>query len=64
MISGPSANAPSRATLLAERAAVVDDLTELRDMFIALLEKLDADSGVDDTDYADTLTPAALSAKK
>ena len=40
--------------------AGVDDATELRTQFIALLVKLDADAGVTDTDYASTLTPAAL----
>lgn len=40
--------------------ASVDDVTELRTQFIALLAKLDADSGDTggDSDYASTLTPA------
>lgn len=37
----------------------IDDNTELRTQFIALLAKLDADVGINDTDYASTLTPAA-----
>lgn len=44
--------------------AVVDDLTELRTQFVALLAKLDADGGVTDTDYASTLTPSALTLTK
>lgn len=44
-------------TLLNE---VVDDLTELRNRYIALLQKLDLDAGVSDVDYESTLTPAAL----
>lgn len=42
----------------------VDDVTELRTQFIALLAKLDADAGVTDADYAATLTPAAQTATK
>ena len=42
----------------------VDDFTELRSKFIALLTKLDADAGVTDTNYASTLTPAALKTTK
>lgn len=38
----------------------VDDVTELRTQFIALLAKLDLDAGVTDTDYESTLTPAEL----
>lgn len=38
----------------------IDDVTEIRTQFIALLAKLDADAGITDTDYAATLTPAAL----
>ena len=42
----------------------VDDFAALRTAFIALLAKLDADGGVSDTNYASTLTPAALKTKK
>jgi len=43
---------------------VADDLTELRSKLISLLAKLDADAGVMDTNYASTLTPAALTTIK
>ncbi len=36
-----------------------DDSTEIRAQFVALLAKLDADVGINDVDYAATLTPAA-----
>ncbi len=39
----------------------IDDTTDLRTQFAALLAKLDADAGVTDTDYASTL---ALSTQK
>lgn len=42
----------------------IDDITELRTQFIALLAKLDADGGVTDEDYASTLTPAAQTLTK
>lgn len=44
--------------------ATVDDLTEFRTQFIAALTKLDNDAGVTDTDYASTLSPAALTLVK
>lgn len=46
--------------------ALVDDNTELRTQFIALLTKIDADSGDTggDSDYVSTLTPAALGVAK
>lgn len=46
--------------------ATVDDLTELRTQFIALLAKIDADAGDTggDSDYESTLTPAALTLAK
>lgn len=48
---------PTLADALRDAA---DDFTELRTQFVALLAKLDADVGVTDTNYAATLTPAAL----
>lgn len=39
---------------------IADDLDEIRTQFVALLAKLDADAGVNDVNYAATLTPAAL----
>jgi len=39
----------------------IDDTTDLRTQFAALLAKLDADTGVNDTDYASGL---ALSTQK
>lgn len=44
--------------------SLVDDLTELRAQFVALLEKLDADTGTTDDDYETELTPAALTTTK
>lgn len=52
---------------LAETARdIADDLAELRTQFIALLAKIDADSGDTggDSDYESTLTPAALTTTK
>lgn len=55
--------------LAASLRAAVDDLTELRTQFIALVTKMDTDftaqniavgSSQLDEDYASTLTPAAL----
>jgi hypothetical protein len=57
----PTAGTPSLATALRD---VADDLAEIRTQFIALLTKLDSDAGVTDTDYASTLTPAALKTTK
>jgi len=54
----------SGADLASILRSSVDDNTELRTQFIALLAKLDADVGVTDTDYAATLTPAALTLTK
>lgn len=42
----------------------VDDVTELRTQFIALLAKLDGDVGITDVDYESTLTPAAQTLTK
>jgi len=42
----------------------VDDVTELRTQFIALLAKLDADVGITDVNYESTLTPAAQTLTK
>ena len=50
------AGEPSLANVLRDG---VDDNSELRTQFNALLAKLDADSGVNDTDFVATLTPAA-----
>jgi len=36
----------------------IDDMTELRTQFLALLAKLDLDTGVADETYASLLTPA------
>ncbi len=46
--------------------AAVDDNVELRTQFIALLAKIDADSGDTggDSDYESGLTPAALTLTK
>lgn len=52
-----SAGVPDLATTLRD---IADDLTNLRTQFVALLTKLDGDTGVADTNYAATLTPAAL----
>lgn len=46
-------------TLAAAMRDGIDDMTEIRTQFTALLAKLDADVGVTDTDYASTLTPTA-----
>jgi hypothetical protein len=43
---------------------VQEDLATIRATIVALLAKLDADSGVGDTDYAATLTPDPLLTKK
>lgn len=50
------AGEPSLANVLRDG---VDDDSELRTQFNALLAKLDADAGVTDSDYVSTLTPAA-----
>ena len=54
---GGGAGVPTLADILRDG---VDDVTEVHTQFIALLQKLDADAGVTDTDYESTLTPAAL----
>ncbi|MGD9676428.1 MAG: hypothetical protein AB7V19_07070 [Candidatus Bipolaricaulia bacterium] len=48
---------PDLATALRD---VADDLEELQTKYNALLAKLDADSGVGDTDYAATQAAAAM----
>lgn len=48
---------PSLATCLRD---IADDLTALRGAIVAITAKLDADSGVGDTNYAATLDPPAL----
>jgi len=60
---GGSAGEPTLAEALRDK---IDDLTELRTQFIALLQKIDADSGDTggDSDYESTLTPAALKSIK
>jgi hypothetical protein len=52
--------------LAKDQRDIADDLAELRTQFIALLTKIDADSGDTggDSDYASTLTPAALTHTK
>lgn len=57
MAPGGNQGQPTLADVLRDG---VDDATELRTQFIALLAKLDADAGVTDTDYESGLTPAAL----
>jgi len=47
------------ATVADALRAAADDMTNLRVKFAALLAKLDADTGLDDSDYVSTLTPAA-----
>ena len=56
-----ASGSPSLAATLRDQA---DDLAELRTQLVALLAKLDADSGTGDSDYAATLTPAALKTTK
>jgi hypothetical protein len=58
---GDSAGSPDLATALRD---IADDMTELRTQFVALLAKLDADTGTTDSDYESTLTPAALTHTK
>lgn len=58
--SGLVPGAAGVPTLAETGRDIADDLTELRTQFNALLAKLDADGGVTDTNYAATLTPAAL----
>lgn len=50
----------TRRALHALVGGLIRDQAVLRTQFIALLAKLDADTGVNDTNYAATLTPAAL----
>ncbi len=58
----PTAGAdPSLASALRDG---VDDITELRTQFAALLAKLDADAGVTDTNYASTLALATQNLTK
>lgn len=48
---------------LQEEALLADmatDIAAIRTALVAVLAKLDADAGVTDTNYAATLTPAAL----
>lgn len=40
--------------------SLVTDQQHLRDQFVALLQKLDADAGTGDADYESTLTPNAM----
>jgi len=56
LIPNDQSGSPSLADVL--RGSVDDDAT-LRTAFISLLQKLDADVGVTDTDYEASLTPAA-----
>ena len=48
------------ANLRNEFKALRADVAEIRTHFIAVLAKMDADSGVGDTDYESGETPAAL----
>ena len=52
-----SVGSPSLAQALRD---VADDFTAIRDAFVGLTAKLDADVGINDTDYASILDPAAL----
>lgn len=58
---GGTNGTPSLATALRD---VADDLAAVRSGLVATLAKLDADDGVTDTNYAATLTPAALKTVK
>lgn len=49
----------SSENLRSQFNALVDDYDEFRTQLIALLQKLDADGGITDTDYESSLTPAA-----
>ena len=42
--------------------ALLADYTLLRTAFVALTAKLDADTGITDTDYAATMDPTAITA--
>ncbi len=61
LVPGGTGGSPVLATALRDG---IDDITELRTKFIALLAKLDADAGVTDVNYAATLTPAAQTLTK
>lgn len=60
--SGLAPSGAGRPTAAQALRDAADDLAELRAQFIALLAKLDADSGDTggDADYESSLTPAAL----
>lgn len=58
---GGSAGKDDLATMLRD---AVDDITDLRTQFSALLTKLDNDAGVTDTDYASTLALATQNLTK
>jgi len=49
-------HAPDSAAM----TAILADLTALRAAIVAITAKLDADTGVTDTDYASECDPAAL----
>lgn len=46
--------------LKTDLTALIADVTAIRTAFVGATAKLDADSGVNDTDYASSLDPAAL----
>lgn len=56
VVPGGSGGKPHLAEMV---RGMIDDVTELRTQFIALLQKLDADIGINDTNYESLLTPAA-----
>lgn len=55
-----SGNVRSRATWEKERGNLVADLAALRAAIVGINAKLDADTGVNGTNYAATWDPAAL----
>lgn len=63
---GSGVNVPTSAglSLALVQRAFVDDITDLRTQFAALLAKLDADSGVNDTDFASSLALATQQVTK
>jgi len=61
MQPGGSNGSPDLATALRD---LVDDITEVRGKVITLAAKLDADSGVGDTNYVATCSPAAMKSSK
>lgn len=62
--SGITPSGSGEPTLAGALRDGIDDMTELRAQFAALLAKLDADVGVTDENYALILTPAAQALTK